>query len=815
MKTKNRTPFLFGAKVTSRQPPQVEMTMVVRGRFSLRPNEPVTPLTEGLGFPQGFLSGELFREEDEERAFECLYPGDFADYKLNAEVFFQGTCYPPGGRPVADTYVEFSVGAWSKGLRVVGRRVWTDAVFGDPFTAPVPFTSMPLTYANAFGGPAYALNPAGKGFDTPELPTVEAVGQPVRSRGDRPMPASFGPINPAWPQRAGKMGTQYGAKYKAERAPFYAEDFDWTYFSAAPLDQQLKGHLRGDEELCFINLHPTAREVRARLPGLRIRAFVDDMEGRFREVRLSLDTLHANLDEEVLTLTWRGIDQVKEQDLSDVRHVMVVSEPLAEAPQPLEYYRQSFLLGFEEDPLGVREALPPELAEMALQTMKGKPGAQPPPLDPKLDPVSAHLQQKLGSMAPKEQAEVQKAMASGGIRNAGKVLADAKPGMDLQAMMALGVAAGASAAPIAPVVPIKPGVSPRVPLRDAVQRMIAAGDKLKKLAAERGLPIEGLGRIDALANDPRLAALDPTAAEPALPEEEPGPYKDLHGRDFTDQDLRGRDLRGANLEGAIFTRAKLGGANLEGANLKYAVLAEAELDQANLSKADLTMANLAGASAPGVKLVEALLHQAFLQDANLAGADLRGASGEQTICMGVKLEGASAAGASFYQADFEGAKLERADFSRASLVRCLMARIEGAYVDMTGAQLSRTSFAGAHLEHARFTEARGETTIWMGAWLDHADFGRAILPTAHFTEVHGAQVSFHRAELREARFYRAELDRADFVEASLFAADFCRATLGKTKFTGANLYDAKFIDAAGAGCDFNGANLKASTLEKV
>jgi len=640
------------------------------------------------------------------------------------------------------------------------------------------------------------------------------VGQPVRGRSDKPMPAGFGPLNPAWPQRAGKMGTQYGPKYKAERAPFYAEDFDWSYFSAAPLDQQLKGHLRGDEELCFINLHPTAREVRARLPGLRIRAFVDDVEGRFREVRLSLDTLHANLDDEILTLTWRGIDQVKELDLADVRHVMVVSEPLAEAPLPLEHYRQSFILGFEEDPLGVREALPPELAEIALQTLKGKTGAKP-PLDPKLDPVSAHLQQQLGSMAPKEQAAVQKAMASGGINNASKILADAKPGMDLQAMMAQAIAAGASAAPIAPVVPIHPGVSPRVPLRDAVQKMIAAGNKLKKLAAEKGLAIEGLDRIDALASDPRLARLDPTVAEPAPPEEEPGPYKDLHGRDFTGQDLRGRDLRFANLEGAIFTRARLGGANLEGANLKYAVFAEAELDQANLSKADLTMANLTGAAAPGVKLGEALLHQAFLKDANLAGADLRGATGEQTICMGVNLEGASAEGASFYQADFEGAKLERANFSQASFVRCLMSKVEGAEVDMTRAQLGRTSFAGAHLERARFTDARGETTIWMGAWLDHADFGRAILPNAHFTEVHGTQVSFRRAELREARFYRAQLDRADFVEASLFSADFCRAKLGQTKFTGANLYDAKFIDAAGAGCDFNGANLKASTLEKV
>ncbi len=812
MKTKNRTPFLFGAKVTSRRPPQVEMTMIVRGRFTLEPGQPVAPLPEGDGFPQGFLTGEIFREEDEERAGECLYPGDFADYKMNAEVLVQGTCYAPGGRPVSETEVSVSVGAWSKSLRVVGRRVFTDAVFGDAFTAPAPFTSAPLGYEHAFGGPAYPWNPVGKGVGTDELPTVEARGQPVRGRGDKLMPASFGPLNPAWPQRAGKRGTQYGAKYQAERAPFYAEDFDWTHFSAAPPDQQLEGYLRGDEELRFRNLHPEARELRARLPGLRIRAFVDDVEGRFREVPLSLDTLHANLDDGVLTLTWRGLDAVKERDLSDVRHVMIVSEPLAEAPLPAAEYQKRFI-DFEEDPLGVREALPPHLAEIALQTLKGKP--TPAPAQPGLDPISATLQQKLGPMAPGEQARVQAAMASKGMAGAGKALEEARPGMNLQAMMTEAIAAGAVAPRLAPVVSIKPGVMPRVPLQDAVRKMIAAGDKLKKIAAEKGLALEGLGAIDALAKDPRLARLDPGAAEPPGPEEEPGPFKDLHGRDFSGQDLRGRDLRGANLEGAIFAGARLGQANLEGANLKYAVFVEAELEGANLEGANLTMANLSRASAPGVVLKKALLHQVFAKDAQLEGADLRGAKGEQAIFAGAKLVGATGQGAHFYQADFEGANLSRADFSQASFVRCLLARVEGRALDMRRAELSRTSFAGAELEEARFGDARGETTIWMGARLDRADFGRAILPDAHFEEVSGAQVSFRRAELREARFYRARFDRADFVEAALFAADFSRAALGKTLFSGANLYDAKFLDAAGAGCDFVGANLKASTLEKA
>ena len=75
-------------------------------------------------------------------------------------------------------------------------------------------------------------------------------------------------MNPAWPQRAPKVGKDYGARWRKERSPYYAEDFDWTYFNAAPADQRLPGYLRGDEPLVFQNLHPTAQVFEARAcPG--------------------------------------------------------------------------------------------------------------------------------------------------------------------------------------------------------------------------------------------------------------------------------------------------------------------------------------------------------------------------------------------------------------------------------------------------------------------------------------------------------------------------------------------------------------------
>ena len=52
----------------------------------------------------------------------------------------------------------------------------------------------------------------------------------------------------AWPDRANKLGKQYGEAWRRSRSPFYAEDFDADYFQAAPPDQRLDAPLRGDEE---------------------------------------------------------------------------------------------------------------------------------------------------------------------------------------------------------------------------------------------------------------------------------------------------------------------------------------------------------------------------------------------------------------------------------------------------------------------------------------------------------------------------------------------------------------------------------------
>ncbi len=800
MLTKNLTPFLFGAKVTSRRPPAPEMTLIVKGTFDLRTGAPLED--------QGKLSADVFAEADVERAGEVLVPGDLADFKLNAEVLFTGACHTPGARPLSECGVRFAVGAWSKELRVVGPRTWTDSALGRATTEPAPFTVMPLSYGNAFGGPDYPLNPAGRGLGTADLPTVENPGDLLRARSQRPHPASFGPINAAWPPRAGKVGKEYGKDYVAKRAPYYAVDFDWTFFHAAPGDQQIEGYLRGDEEVTLQNLVAGAPVLAARLPGLRIRAFVKDTAGRFREVGLSLDTLFVDGEAGTLSLTWRGVDPVLESDLTDVAFVLVASESLADKPGALADY-EARLHAFAGDPVGLHAAMPPELLAM-MERQRRLDAGEPLATEAELlglDPISKLVKKQLGPMAPEAQAK----------------LADTMKGKSLPPEALEQVAAN-DAAPVDPTPSAfikKPGaIPPTGVVRRQMRSVLAAADKARKAMAGKPIPPEELAKLDELEKlplRPEWVQVDPSYRPPLGPisTDEPGPGKDLSEQDLTGRDLSGMDLSYANLTETILTKANLRGCKLVGANLSRAVLYKADFTGANLTNAVFTNANAARARLVAADLTGATLEMAFFEGADLTDAKLVEATGEYATFPKATLAGVVATGARLPWSDFTEARLERASFKDAVLARATFESCRAEGLDLTGADLSAARFPEADLTAARFTRTRGARLNFTKAKLDGADFTYAWLLDSHFTEVSAKRARFGAANLKNARFYRADLEGTDFGRANLLRADLCKTQLGKARFPGANLYDAKLLDAAGLETDFSGANLKRASWNRL
>lgn len=213
----------------------------------------------------------------------------------------EGHLHAPGGLPTGVCPVRFVVGDWTRTLLAFGPRNWK-AGAAAPEVAE-PFVRLPLGWTESFGGAGFADNPVGRGFGGEILPRLEDERRPMRQRADTPAPAAFGPVNRAWPLRRRKTGS-YGGDYVKARWPGLPLDFDWSYFNAAPAEQQVP-YLKGDEKLIVQNVHPDEPIVGVRLPGWRPRCLVRQVLGGLRrgdcevvlkELPLALDTLAVDMD---------------------------------------------------------------------------------------------------------------------------------------------------------------------------------------------------------------------------------------------------------------------------------------------------------------------------------------------------------------------------------------------------------------------------------------------------------------------------------------------------------------------------------------
>ncbi|NLT22365.1 MAG: DUF2169 domain-containing protein, partial [Syntrophorhabdus sp.] len=258
--------------------------------------DPSNPLKEQEMWP--FVQGELGKDA-------IL---DMAMPKPKGEMLVWGRCFAPDGKPRGASRVSVRLGPMEKTLYVFGNRYWKKAAgVGFAISDPEPFTEMPVTYDRAFGGGGFDRNPAGRGIapvlaasgaEVHPLPNIEDPGRLVGSISDRPDPAGFGPLDYTWPQRAKKLGT-YDNRWFQERWPFYPDDMNWTYFNAAPEDQQMDEFFRGTETFVVTGMHPKMPVIESRLPALRHRLFVNqlsdvnkpDGETVFKEVLTHIDTV--------------------------------------------------------------------------------------------------------------------------------------------------------------------------------------------------------------------------------------------------------------------------------------------------------------------------------------------------------------------------------------------------------------------------------------------------------------------------------------------------------------------------------------------
>ncbi|MBI5550800.1 MAG: DUF2169 domain-containing protein [Desulfobacterales bacterium] len=309
--------------------------------------------------------------------------------KPRGEVLCLGACHAPRGKSVSAAQVRLKVGPVDKTLSVFGDRFWQTGPEGlARLSQALPFTSMPLDWAHAFGGPDFKENPLGKGLaplrqadgaTVVPLPNIEGptlIGAPT----DRPVPVGLAPLDMLWPQRAKKNGT-YDDAWLKERWPALPDDMNYEFFCMAPEDQYLTGFFQGSERIEIAGMHPDMPLIASRLPRRRVRAFVtrrdpeapeDLAKAAFEEVGLRPETLW--LFPEILrgVLLLRGLTRCSDDEYTDLARLFTADEDPAEAPKAIEYYRDEQLkkadLGVPFDP-AMQQKFRQEMAKAAKKVL--------------------------------------------------------------------------------------------------------------------------------------------------------------------------------------------------------------------------------------------------------------------------------------------------------------------------------------------------------------------------------------------------------------------------------------------------------------
>ncbi|MCJ8501785.1 DUF2169 family type VI secretion system accessory protein [Desulfatitalea alkaliphila] len=788
--------------------------------------------------------------------------------KERGEVLVHGAFHAPGGQPVPAGRVRLRLGGIDKTLFVFGDRHWRrNFHLVADISAPVPATRIPITYANAFGGPRFKANPLGKGLP-PEteagagaaiaLPNVEHPDHLLGSLRDRPEPAGFAPLDPMWPQRYHKCGT-YDEQWYRERFPGLADDIDWTFFNTAPEDQQIEGFFNGDEPFLIEGMHPRMQRIEGRLPDLRPRCFINRRgqgEQTFEEVSLQLDTLWLFPHAQRGILVYHGLVPSDSDTAREIDHLLIAYEAGRDPRRDLMHYHAA-----------LHRRLDKENGALAL-------------LD-ETDLIAAGERSGYTEMMASESVAA--------MRGEGLLQAKQKERMDrdLAAVRALIAAQGSDPDQVLPLpVANEPGdgdldfdhiLTQAQDQRKAADERLAAQlqnlgldkETLLQQAATEPAPRPTFTAAEAVAtfrslgvNDPDLEnkmalmetgfqrayrqaghALPPILSAPDhLPEQrrqalldahgagKHSPDKDLAGIDLSDADLPGIDLAGALLEdarlhGTRLTKAELTEialmrSDLSGADLSGACLKGAGMGRACLAKADLTGADLSGAALVAADLGKTVLRGANLEEADLSEVKAGGADFSDARMSAVRLLEADLSKACLEGADLRKALLYKTRLTGAVLDRCrleeaVLVEVEAAGCRFRGAQMAnlRAAFQ-CTLTGADFSDADLRGCNFRGADLTGACFAGADLTGADLSEAVLKDCNFVRANASGCLFMDADLTNADLQAANLFESLLHRATLFDTRFTGANLYGADFMKARFRNTDVRLALQDRSTLNR-
>ncbi|MDR5837109.1 DUF2169 domain-containing protein [Caballeronia sp. LZ034LL] len=760
--------------------------------------------------------------------------------KPRGEWLAYGAAHAPGGAPAALVETVVQVGNSRKALYVYGDRSF-GALGG--ISAAEPFQRMPVDPARAYGGPAFAPNPAGRGARPQAgdgarqpLPNVERPDALVAMPGDEREPAGYWALPATSPQRAALLGP-FDDRWLAQQWPHLPAQTHTEYFCCAPADQRIDGFWRGDEAIAVDHMHPEQPLLRGRLPGLRARCFVSRRAGaelRFEEFAARPETVWVFPEIGQGIVLFRAVATLTDEDADDIAHIVTGFEPMGESPLPVGHYRDKLFAAPVPAVPAKPQAAPavatpsaPSVQPFAMPAPAGAPPGELSQIDQvtsEIDALKQDLLKQHGLSQQEAEALAQQAMPPaatppGGLQQELDAMLQSLESStadllkqhnltqdDVQRYIASPQPAAAANPGAAQGANGFAALAAEVRQAHAQTReaLAASGTSLEQLAASTSDPrtaaalreaasldidalltnLEALGSLPAAA--PAVPQALQTALAPAPAQAAPLTRDAALARLATGGSLAGLDLSGVDLAGADLQGVDFGGALLTGARLTGSRLAGANFRRALLTRADFAGADLRGAT--------------------LASASARGAN-----FSGTRLDEASLEAGDFASADFSAANLERARMAKAVFNGATMTGLVA-----RGCIAPKAGFAECELTGADFSDASLEHAVFDHATLGGASFVNARCAGLRLFGVRAAGVRFERADLGGSRAgLDSDLSGARFDAAHLHRAVWIGVDISQSVFDGATLEHANFSGVQASGTRFTGVRAASIQLAKA
>lgn len=298
-----------GGSVVFRQDGKLHVTCVLKSTFKLVPDEAMK-----LVHAEDLFCAEMHYRDNPSRSIRAT--SDAVPYLPRVDVVLTGFARAPQGQKVTSQRVSLgvyhSIALLEKVLEVHGDLNGPEIV---------PFESMPLIYERALGGLGDAQNPYGTGKAPGSAPPN------ILYPNDPNAVAGFGPISRALRQRKMLLGN-VSPSALSDPIIELPSDFDWSYFQAAPPDQQLAS-LVGNEWIVIEGMHPVHRRIASRLPTVRPIATIFGIDPAKPDATISvqarLDMLRIDADKLTCSVIGRAVVRIEDEcSLETVRIVAAV-----------------------------------------------------------------------------------------------------------------------------------------------------------------------------------------------------------------------------------------------------------------------------------------------------------------------------------------------------------------------------------------------------------------------------------------------------------------------------------------------------------